>query len=175
MSEQRAYETFIFRENRRDPSAARLAMVDVPVVEEYVPVSPEENKRSIIDLLLGKSKKRETSPVRQSLDFDAVREILGGGGLRILTLNFETRPISRGLVRTVLHGVCSDRPFGLSDEALDAEGIPVREFAGCIDFRGSMLLFCVEEIEYDDGRPYESRLKPLPYNSVQLERGFGVL
>lgn len=170
----RPYSTFLFQENRRDPSAARLDMVDVPVVDEYVPVSPEENKRSIIDLLLGKSNKRETPPVRQSLDFDAVRKILGGGGLRMLTLNLETRPISRGLARTVLHGVCSDRPFGLSDESLDGEGVPVREFAGSIDFRGSMLLFCVEEIEYDDGRPYESRLKPLPYNSIQLERAFGV-
>lgn len=175
MSTQRAYETLLFQENRRDPSAARLAMVDVPVVEEYVHVSPEESKRSIIDLLRGKSKKRETPPVCQSLDFDAVREILGGGGLRMLTLNFETRPISRGLVRTVLHGVCSDRPFGLSDNELDGEGIPVREFAESIDFRGSMLLFCVEEVDYDDGRPYESRLKPLPYNSVQLERAFGIL
>jgi hypothetical protein len=169
----RPYSTFLFQENLRDPSAARLVMIDVPAEEEYLPVDPEVSKRSFLDLFRGKSAKRESPPVCQSLDFEAVRTILGGGGLRILTLGMESRPIKGGLVRTVLHGVCSDRPFGLPYD--QAERLPVREFRGSVDFQGHMVLFCIEEVEHDDGRPCESKLLPLPLNSVQLERAFGVL
>lgn len=170
----RPYETFLFQESPADPDSAGLALVSIPVIEEYVAV---EEKRTFMELLRGK--KAAKPAVRQWLDPKVVAMAIRArkGGVGIATLFLESRPVSGGIARIVLHGFYADLPLGMTPDEADA--LPVRGFwdshGGAVRFQGDMLIFCVEEVEYHDGRPYESRLKPIPLNCIQLERAFGIL
>ena len=172
---QRAYETFVFREDRDSPESARIVLVDVPVERELI--EPPKEKRTFANIF-GRRIKVEPS-VRESLDLEAVRKIVraGDGSVRIATLYIESKEYSDRVVRRVLHGFYSDFPLGIKPDGTGRFPLPLREFKTSLSrvpFMGDMLLFFVEETEYFGDRPYESKLLKLPLDSVQLERAFGV-